>query len=76
MIKAKKLSEIFVETITEGDKDYVISSNLRPATQEDLDKSKALYELGDCPHNNIYDEDCYPYYMRYCYACGKNMGFI
>jgi len=54
----------------------VLSSRVRPATQEDIDRSAALHAEGKCDHACIVDEACGSYDVRHCYTCGAGLGAI
>lgn len=66
----------FFEEVLERAGDTVIRSNIREATQEEITKANELHQQGNCPHNIVYDELGWPYDVRICYTCGKNLGLV
>lgn len=70
---AKKL---FVETIIERMDGHILASEIHPATEEDIELARQLYEKGQCPHNIVYDEGGWMYDIRICATCEKGLGVI
>ncbi len=67
---------LFVETVRECSGDTVVSSYIRPATQEDVDLAAQHHALGKCPHSVVRDEAGWMYDFRYCATCGTSLGTV
>lgn len=65
------MSNLFFEDVKISFGNHVISSEVRPATQSEIDECKRLYESGLCPHTIIRDEPGWLYDLRICAICGK-----
>ena len=71
-----KITEPFVEIVTERIGNHVLASNIRDATEEDILRDKQLHEQGKCPHNVVVDTLSWMYDFRSCYTCGKGLGTV
>ena len=69
--------KLFVETILEGDADYIIRSNVRFATNKEIREARQVYKTTKkCKHNIVYDVSGWMYDERACGICGRGLGLI
>jgi len=66
----------FYEEVTARIGEFVISSNVRPATDDEIEEAARLHLEGECPHNIVVDTEGWPYDLRSCYTCGKGLGHV
>ena len=71
-----KKAKLYVETITDGTIEMVWGSKIRPAKREDIRRARHLHSLGVCPHNVVFDVEGYPYDLRICAICKKDLGTV
>lgn len=70
------MKTLFFENVTSRIGEHIISSDVRPATEEEIKKAELLNIDGKCPHNIVYDESGWLYDERHCATCGKGLGLI
>jgi len=70
------MPDLYFEEVTERRGDIVLASNLRKATQQDINEAARLHKLGKCPHTIIVDEHTWLYDFRSCATCGKPLGTV
>ena len=66
----------WVEEVTETVGGHIVASSVRKATSEEIESAEKLHADGKCPHTIIADEDLWPYYLRRCVTCRKDLGLI
>ncbi len=66
----------FVEIVTERINGFVLASNIRDVTDDDIKQAEELHKQGKCPHNVVVDTLSYMYDFRECYTCGKGLGTV
>jgi|CXWL01.1.fsa_nt_gi hypothetical protein len=64
--------EIALETID----DIVLSSDVCPATEQEIEYAKEQHAQGHCPHNIVIDDSGWLYGIRKCAICGKGLGTV
>ena len=62
--------ELFFEIVIEKIGPHITQSELRPATQKDIETAQKLHKNGKCTHLVVYDEPGAIYDARICYICG------
>lgn len=68
--------KLYVETVKHRIGKRIIRSQIREATKSDIKKLKELHKHGLCDHSIVYDESCWPYYMRRCGVCDTALGIV
>lgn len=53
-----------------------MKSNVRRATEDDIETALALHETGKCDHSIIYDEAGWLYDLRTCAICEEGLGTV
>lgn len=66
----------FEEVIERAANGCVTRSNVRPATQAEIDVAILGFQQGNCPHNIIVDERGFMYDYRTCATCGCGLGVV
>jgi len=64
------------EEVLERVGDQVLASNIRPATDAEIEEAARLHREGKCPHTIILDEPGWLYDQRFCVTCGDFLGLI
>lgn len=70
------IPDLWVETVTSRIGPHILASNLRPATQADLQAARELHAAGKCPHNVVRDTYGWLYDFRSCAVCGQGLGTV
>ncbi len=65
-----------IEVVKERFCGHIISSDIRDATKEEIDRAEALHLEGKCPHYLVHDVPGYLYDDRSCVTCGHSLGLI
>jgi len=71
-----KNKQLFKETVTERSGHLVIASNICIATEKEITDEEELHKQGQCTGSIVYDEDCWPYYIRLCGICNRSLGTV
>lgn len=66
----------YFEEVIECVNGIITASNIRLATQEEIEKAESLHKEGKCPHNIVYDVYGWMYDFRMCYTCGGSLGTV
>lgn len=74
--ESKDKQVLYYEKITSGTKDCVLASEIRPATEAEIEEAKRLHALGKCPCTIVVDTDGWPYTERHCAICGADLGLV
>lgn len=67
---------MFFEEVTERIGDFVIASNVRPATGLEVELAQKEHLEGGCKHNIVRDECGWLYDYRFCAICGIGLGVV
>lgn len=70
------MATFYIEIPTETIDGHILSSDLRPATEQEIEFAKQQHTQGRCPHNIVEDETGWLYDVRKCAICGKGLGLI
>lgn len=67
---------LFHEKVISKRGDDILASNIRLATQYEINEALKLYQEGKCSHTIVYDEAGWFFDIRFCATCEKCLGFI
>lgn len=67
---------VFFEEVTERLCGHVLTSSVRPATDQEIAEAARLHSEGRCPHTIVADEKGWLYDIRTCVTCGAGLGAI
>lgn len=67
---------LYVERVLERIGPHVLRSEVRPATDEDIERARKLHADGNCDHSVIEDEYGWMYDFRGCAICGVGLGVV
>ena len=68
---------LFVEFDRQYFGEQVMQSNVRPATETEVETAKTHFTAtGKCDHSVIVDTPGYMYDVRSCFICNKGLGLI
>lgn len=70
------MTEHFYEEVIQKCGDTILISNVRPATEEEIEECRKLHAEGKCPHTIIKDTPGWLYDFRQCVVCGAGLGAI
>ena len=70
------MNTAFYEEILSRRGDQVLMSNIYPATKKQIKDTQKLHQQGKCPHVIVRDEKGWPYDIRKCFTCGKDLGLV
>ena len=68
--------QAFIETVTERFAGHIVASDVRLATEKEIEAARKLHEAGKCPHNIVVDEKGWLYDYRSCFVCGCGLGTV
>lgn len=66
----------WIEIVKERVGDVIIMSDVRPATEEELEECYKQFLLGQCPHTIVEDTKGWLYDFRSCAICKKGLGML
>ena len=67
---------LLYEEIIERFGEVILTSNIRIATNKEIEEAKVLHLIGKCPHTIVYDTELSIYKHRLCATCGKGLGLV
>ena len=67
---------MYIEIVRERVGDYILASDIREATAEEIAEAKRKHENGKCDHSIVIDTPGWMYDIRHCAICGTGLGAI